>query len=279
MKLELAVEERELGALRHLGLNEYESRIYLVLVRMGPIKAGEISFFGQVPRTKTYGAIRELERKGLLRVIPGKPELYAPSSPGEVLMPLVTRLNKEVEDTEELVRTLALTYESSKYVKREVPKGASDFWEIEGRQAIFNKLNQIMNDASKSINYCTSGSGLVRAYKAHSEILEGARKRGAVVRFLAQISVENSGVAREFSEIIDLKPLDKPFANNFISVDARELVVIENRPDDLRIDRGSDLAIWTTSKLLVELHEQLFDRVWNSLPVPSEPQGRHRGKD
>jgi sugar-specific transcriptional regulator TrmB len=278
VKFELAVEDRELSALRHLGLNEYESRIYLVLVRMGPIKAGEVSFFGQVPRTKTYGAIRELQRKGLVRVIPGKPELYEPSSPSEVLMPLVTKRNKEIEDAEELVKTLALTYESSKYVKREVPKGASDFWEIEGRQAIFNKLNQMMNDASKSINYCTGGSGLVRAYKAHSEILEGARKRGAVVRFLAQISVENAGVAREFGEIVDLKSLDKPFANNFVSVDARELVVIESKPDDLNIDRGSDSAIWTTSRLLVELHEQLFDRVWISLPASTEPQGRRRGR-
>jgi sugar-specific transcriptional regulator TrmB len=274
----LAIEERELSALRHLGLNEYESRIYLVLVRKGPIKAGEISFFGQVPRTKTYGAIRELERKGLLRVIPGKPELYAPLSPSEVLMPLVTKLNKEVRNTEELIHALALTYESSKYVKREAPKEASEFWEIEGRQAIFNKLNQIMNDASKSVNYSTSASGLIRAYKAHSEILENAKKRGATVRFLTQISAENSGVARELSEVVDLKRLEKPFANSFVSVDSKELVVIESRPDDLRTDRGTDLAIWTTNKLLIELHEQLFDRVWNSLPVPSEVTDRYRGQ-
>jgi sugar-specific transcriptional regulator TrmB len=265
----LAIEEKELSALRHLGLNEYESRIYLVLVRKGPIKAGEISFFGQVPRTKTYGAIRELERKGLLRVIPGKPELYAPLSPSEVLMPLVTKLNREVQNTEELVHALTLTYESSKYIRREEPKEASEFWEIEGRQAIFNKLNQILNDASKSVNYCTGTSGLIRAYKAHSEILENAKKRGAIVRFLAKISPENSGVARELSEVVDLKRLDQPFANSFVSVDSKELVVIESRPDDLRTDRGSDLAIWTTNKLLIELHEQLFERVWNSLPVSS----------
>jgi sugar-specific transcriptional regulator TrmB len=263
----LAIEERELSALRHLGLNEYESRIYLVLVRKGPVKAGEISFFGQVPRTKTYGAIRELERKGLLRVIPGKPELYAASSPSEVLMPMVTRLNGEVKDTEELVHGLTLTYESSKYVKREAPKEASELWEIEGRQGIFNKLNQILNDASKSINYCTTAAGLIRAYKAHSEILEGARKRHANVRFLAQISKENAGVAHELGEVVELKRLDTPLMNNFVSVDSENLVVIESRPDDLRTDRGSDLAIWTTNRMLIELHEQLFDRVWNSLPA------------
>ena len=269
-KRELAIEEKELGALRHLGLNEYESRIYLVLVRSGPIKAGEISFFGQVPRTKTYGAIRELERKGLLRVIPGKPELYAPSSPSEVLNPLVIKLNKDVKDVEEVVHALTLTYESSKYVKRDMPKEAGELWEIEGRQSIFNKLSEIMKDAAKSINYCTSASGLIRAYKAHSEIFENAKKNGVTVRFLAQISKENSSVASELREIVGMKRLDKPFTNGFVSVDAQELVIIESRPDDLRTDRGTDLAIWTTNKPLVELYEQLFERLWNSLPTAGE---------
>ena len=266
----LSVDERELSALRHLGLTEYESRIYLVLVKMGPIKAGEASFHGQVPRTKAYGAIRELERKGLLRVIPGKPELYAPSSPSEVLMPLVTKLNKEVKSTEELVHNLTVTYESNKYVKREVPKEAGEFWQIDGRKNIFNKLNQIMTDASKSISYCTSASGLIRAYKAHSEILENVRKRGAVVRVLSPITSENSGVARELGEIVEVKRLDKPFGPSFVSVDARELVLIESRPEDLRTDRGTDLAIWTTNKLLIELHEQFFDRIWNTSPAMPE---------
>jgi sugar-specific transcriptional regulator TrmB len=263
----LSVDERELSALRHLGLTEYESRIYLVLVRSGPIKAGEISFFGQVPRTKTYGALRELERKGLLRVIPGKPELYAPSSPSEVLMPLVTKLNKEVKSTEELVHNLTMTYESNKYVKRDIPQEAGEFWEIEGRKSIFNKLNQIMNDASKSINYCTSPLGLIRAYKAHSEILENVRKKGAIVRVLSPINSENSGVAHELSEIIELKRLDKPFGTNFVSVDGRQLVIIDSKPEDLRTDRGSDRAIWSTNKLLIELHEQFFERLWSTTPA------------
>ena len=127
-----------------------------------------------------------------------------------------------------------------------------------------------MNDAAKSINYCTTAPGLIRAYKAHSESLENAKSRGARVRFLAQISTENSGVARELSEVVDLRRLEKPFANNFVSVDSKELVVLESKPDDLRTDRGSDLAIWTTNKLLIELHEQMFERIWNTLPATKE---------
>lgn len=232
---------------------------------MGTIKASEVSFFGQVPRTKTYGAIKELERKGLLRIVPGKPEAYAARSPSEVLMPLVVKLTRELKGTEEVVQALSLTFESSKFVKTEGPKEATEFWTIDNRESILNKLNQFFGNAVKEINCCTSATGLVRAYKEHSETFEKARKRGATVRILAPITPENYTVAREISEIVDFKRLDKPFGENFVTVDSHELVVIEAKPEDGRTDRGADDAIWTTNRLLVELHEQLFDKVWNAM--------------
>lgn len=264
----MSVDEREVTALRRLGLTEYESKIYLVLIKMGPIKASELSFFGQIPRTKTYGAIKELERKGLLRVIPGKPEGYSPSSPSEVLMPTVTKLSRELIEAEAIVENLALIFESRKYVKRDVPKEADQFWEIKGRPGIINKLNQIFNDATETVNYCTTAAGLVRTYKAHCEILERATKKGANVRIMSPINPENSGVAREISEVLEFKALDKPFGENFVTIDSHELVVVETKPEDLRTDQGADSAIWTTNRLLVDLHDQLFERIWNALPPP-----------
>lgn len=269
MKRILAVEEKEVSALCRLGLTEYESRIYLALVKMGPRKASEVSFFGHVPRTKAYGAIRELERKGLVQVIPGKPELYLPSSPSEFLMPVVSKLNSEVKDSESVVQELALLHESGKYIKREIPKVAGEFWKVDGRQNVTSRLNQILGDARNSINFLTSTSGLTRTYKVHSEILERAKKQGATVRVLSPVSPENIAVAREFSEIVELKRVEKPFVGSFVSVDTRELIVIENTPDDLKTDQGSDLAIWTTNKLLVELYDQLFDRIWGTASKPS----------
>ena len=268
----MAVDDREAAVLQRLGLTEYESRIYLVLVKMGPIKASEISFFGRVPRTKTYGAIKELERKGLLKVVPGKPEVYTPASPNDVLMPLVIKLNHEVKDSESVVQSLNVTFESSKYVRRDTPREASEFWQINGRQNVLEKLNQILRDAKTSISMSTSAMGLIRAYKSQAEILEVAKTRGVAVRLLAPITTENAGVAQQIAEVIELKRLEKPFSNNFASVDSRELVVIESKPDDLRTDRGSDLAIWTTNKLLIELHEQFFERTWSTVPALEFPK-------
>jgi sugar-specific transcriptional regulator TrmB len=262
----LVAEESEITALRRLGLTEYESRLYLALLRNGPIKAGQLSFFGQVPRTKTYGAIKELQRKGLVNITPGKPEIYAPSSPLEVLMPIVSRLDHDVKDSEQIVQSLAMTYESSKYVKRDTPKQSDQFWHIDGRQSIYNKLNQLMKDASRSISYSTSSTGLIRAYKVHADALEHAAKKGATVRLLAPVTTENSSLVNEFSEIADFKATLEPLAS-FVCVDSKELVVLDSMPDDVRTDQGADVAVWTTNKLLVELFQKLFDEIWRSKPA------------
>jgi sugar-specific transcriptional regulator TrmB len=267
----LSVEESQLNALRHIGLTEYESRLYLVMVKMGPVKASELSFRAQIPRTKAYGAINELERKGLLRIIPGKPDVYSPASPGEVLMPIVNKLSRQLTEAESVVESLMLTFESNRFVKREGPKEADGFWEVEGRPGVINKLNQIFSDASKSINYCTSATGLVRAYKAHCDILEKASDRGVAVRLIAPVNSENAGVAREIAEVLEFKSLDKPFGQNFVTVDSRELIVMETMPEDLRTDQGADKGVWTTNRLVVELHGELFERLWNATPTRKLP--------
>jgi len=267
----LSVEESQLNALRHIGLTEYESRLYLVLVKMGPVKASELSFRAQIPRTKAYGAINELERKGLLRIIPGKPDVYSPASPGEVLMPIVNKLRRQLTEAESVIEGLMLTFETNRFVKRDGPKEADGFWEVEGRPGVINKLNQIFSDASKSVNYCTSATGLVRAYKAHCDILEKASDRGVAVRIIAPVNSENAVVAREIAEVLEFKSIDKPFGQNFVTVDSRELIVMEILPEDLRTDQGADKGIWTTNRLVVELHGELFERLWNAIPTRRLP--------
>lgn len=261
----MGAEESEITALRRLGLTEYESRLYLALLKMGPIKASQLSFFGQVPRTKTYYAIKELQRKGLVSITPGKPEIYSPCSPLEFLMPIVTRLDRDIKDSEQVVQSLAMTYESSKYVKRDVPKQSDQFWQMDGRRSIYNKLSQAMQTASRSISYSTSAAGLIRAYRVHADALERAARNGAKVRLLAPVTSENSSLATEFSEIVDFKATPEPLAS-FVCVDSKELVVLDSRPDDGRTDQGSDVAVWTTSRPLVNLFEKLFDEVWRNKP-------------
>lgn len=192
--------------------------------------------------------------------------MYIPSSPSEVLTPLVTKLSHEVTESESVVQGLAISYDSNRLTKRDIPTESGEFWHIYGRGNVFKKLDEILDLATASINYCTDTVGLVRAYNRHCDALEKARKKGAVIRILSPISSENNSVAQEFAAILPLRKF-KSTVVGFVSVDKQHLVVYECIPNDLNTNRGSDLAIWTTNKLTIQLHDQLFDNMWNTASV------------
>ncbi|HXY83234.1 MAG TPA: helix-turn-helix domain-containing protein [Candidatus Saccharimonadales bacterium] len=272
----MAVEDHEVTALQRLGLTEYESKIYLTLLKMGPIKASEVSFRAHVPRTKTYGSIRQLKEKNLISIFPGKPEIYfIDKSPDEVLSPIVNTRETELKESKDLIQNLALVFKTKMIVKGEIRKESGELWMIEGRANIFETLNQLFLNAKKSINYFTTTNGLIRAYKANADMLEKASRRGVNVSLLANITKENVTVAREMAEIVELKNNNNslpPETSSFISVDSHDLVILEARPDDLSIDRGTDSSVWTNNPSLVTVHHQLFLKHWDNLPKfkPSE---------
>jgi sugar-specific transcriptional regulator TrmB len=263
----LVVEESEVVSLQRLGLTVYESRIYLVLLKLGPIKASELSFQAHVPRTKTYGAIRQLQDKGLISIPPGKPETYRiDKPPDEVLSPIVNDRENELKESRNLIQTLALAFKTKMIVRERTRK--EELWIIEERTNILDKLNQLILEAEKSIHCCTSANGLIRAYKANADMFERAKNRGVSVNFLANVTKENMTVAREMAEIVELKNHSlPPETPDSISVDSHDLVVVEAKPDDLSIDRGEDSAVWTNNRLFVAAHDQLFENIWKGLPI------------
>ncbi len=260
----MAADEFSVQSLMKLGLTEYEARIYVVLTKMGPRNASEISFLGKVPRPKTYGAIRGLESKGLLRIVPGKPERYMAVSPNDVLVPLVDKLNKETTECVNVVENLAMAFESSKYVYTEKPYERYDLWSVRGRDKVYKRVQDMISEAKVNVFFTTTANGLVRVYKAQSEVLEKAAQRGAKVKVVAPVNQGNASVARELAEVIEVRNITVPIMH-FASADSAEIIFLEDIPDDTNVNAGQDVATWTNDPLLVKSHEKIFDTIWSTL--------------
>ena len=260
----LAADEFSVQSLMKLGLTEYEARIYVVLSKMGPRNASEISFLGKVPRPKTYGAIRGLESKGLLRIVPGKPERYMAVSPNDVLVPLVEKLNRETTECVQVVENLAMAFESSKYVYTERPYERYDLWSVKGRDKVHKRVQDMIGESKVNVFFSTTANGLVRLYKAHSEVLERAAQRGAKVRIVAPVNQTNSSVARELSEVIEVRNNQTPMLK-FVVADSAEIIFTEDIPDDTNVNAGQDVGTWTNDPLLVKSHEKIFEQLWPTL--------------
>jgi len=71
----------------------------------------------------------------------------------------VTQLNSELKDSEDMIQSLTVLFESSQYTKRyEAPRELGEFWQIAGRKNLFDKISEILPDSGKSVNYYTGMS-------------------------------------------------------------------------------------------------------------------------
>ena len=262
----MGIEQSNVNALTRLGLTDYEARIYIALVKSGSSRAGELSFISNVPRTKTYGALKELMRKGLVLAIPEKPERYLAASPNETLFPLVERLSEDLKRAEETIQSLALSYESMKYVRKVEPYEKSGFWTLKGRSEIYEKLNEMFNNARKSIHVTTTSNGIVRSYKSNAQALEKCKSKGVEILFIAPISKENAKVATEFMEITEIRCLQMQPAIQSACIDGKAVIFTGAIPDDLDTMEGRDEAIWTTNPILTRANDWLFNYLWENLP-------------
>jgi sugar-specific transcriptional regulator TrmB len=263
------IDSEEISVLQLLGLTLYDARAYLGLVKNGPLGGTALAFLSHVPRPKVYGALRRLQRKGLVHVTPSIPETFTAVSPLTVLDAKAREIADQAASVLEVVQRLAEEYAlKANGGGLELPTDANELWHIDGRKHIYDRVGQMLRRAVKSISYYATPAGLVRAYKAHADYLEKVGKRGVAVRVLAQSSKDVHLVTQELAAVVNIRRTTKPLASNFVCIDGQELVVIENSPDDFDVDRGRDRAAWTTNKLLVGMYESLFERVWeNSAPL------------
>jgi sugar-specific transcriptional regulator TrmB len=164
-------------------------------------------------------------------------------SPNDVLVPLVDKLNKETTECVNVVENLAMAFESSKYVYTEKPYERYDLWSVRGRDKVYKRVQDMISEAKVNVFFTTTANGLVRIYKAQSEVLEKAAQRGAKVKVVAPVNQGNASVARELAEIIFL----------------------EDIPDDTNVNAGQDVATWTNDPLLVKSHEKIFETIWSTL--------------
>jgi len=97
--------------LKILGLNIYQSKAYIYLLKYGKSKASEISKNTKVPQSKIYETLEILEDKGLIFVVPEKINYYIAKGV-EHLQEILSdkkkdldNINKELEELKEISKS------------------------------------------------------------------------------------------------------------------------------------------------------------------------------
>ena len=175
--------------LNRLGLNEYERKVYLYLVRHGVIGAVELAKKSGVPYGRIYDVLYQLESKGFVKVVLGKPKKFAPIEPKIALDSALKKLKESYEeiekeakcDKEELAKEFLIRVEAKK----------PSIWMVSGEKNVREVRRRELSEAKKELNAIVSPDVSTGRDVVIERIAREAGKRGVVRRFIENPLTKN----------------------------------------------------------------------------------------
>jgi sugar-specific transcriptional regulator TrmB len=173
----MVVSQQILDALKQIGLNLYERKLWVALLSRGTSTAGELSSLAKVPHSRTYDVLESLAEKGFVMIQTSKPLKYVATTPNEAL----ERVKKKIkEDTDITIERIAQFQKSSalKELERVFKKGFEMIepgemtGSLRGRNALHQQLETCFKNAKDNISILTTSKGLNDIQTIHSDILK-----------------------------------------------------------------------------------------------------------
>jgi sugar-specific transcriptional regulator TrmB len=139
--------------LKELGLTEYESKAYLVLVARGELTAERVSVMARIPLPRVYDTMSALSQRGLVIVTKTRPQKFSAISPEEILKLVKEdeqkKLNEKFKKMEEIMPQILNTIEKTDIKKYNDEPDTLSY--VKRRVSVETMWNEIHRRARKSV--------------------------------------------------------------------------------------------------------------------------------
>ena len=263
-----------MDALKGIGLNLYERKLWVALLARGTSTAGELSEIANVPRSRAYDVLQSLANKGFLVVQTAKPIRYVAMAPEEALERASRKMQEEIAETIEkidelksspVMRELNEVFSSGlKLVNPEDMTGA-----LKGKYSLHQQLDSMFRGADKHISIVTTPEGLNELFTNHLDSLKKAKDRGVHIKIATSGTEKASEAIKALGDVAEVRNVDSkeiPVSGRFFVVDDKQFIFSLT---DTKTHSTQDLAMWSKSEHAAgDVLSPLFKVVWNhSKPV------------
>jgi len=256
----------------NLGLSEYEARVYVSLIVGGASEARKLSVVCGVPRTKVYSTLKKLTERGLVVEEPGKPRKFAAISPFEAFEPYLERFREKTSERVvsllESTKAVSFLEEAYKMMRSAAEPQKAEVWIVRGRAGIVQRIRGMLSQVQKSLDVITTQNGLILFYRTANKLLDKLIEKGVKVRIRAPINSYYGSLARELRYVCKVEHVDVLLPVLFCCADDREFLLAELRPDDISMDSGDDLGIFSSNPTLYVFISLLLGR-WSKEALSS----------
>ena len=227
--------------LEALGLSAYAARTFVALVSLGQGTAKEVSEVSDVPRTRVYDAVKDLQEQGLVDVRNSTPrEFWAISTE--------TAGRRFEAEYRHRVSTLTEALDSLGTVRRtEEQRGV---WTVTGRDAVADRVVEFVQSAEDEVVYMTVEELLTEGVVTQ---LRTASDRGVSIKLAGLSATVESDIREEIPGAETFESLwgwSETPAGRLLMVDGEKTLVsvlVEGEGDGASDSRG-ETAIWGTGE-------------------------------
>jgi sugar-specific transcriptional regulator TrmB len=266
--------EKTMDALKSIGLNLYERRIWVALLAKGSASAGELAEISNVPRSRCYDILESLAEKGFAIMQPGKPLKFVAVAPDEALEKLKKKIEQEMRNMQARIDEIKsspimkelneIHKKGLKLIRPEEITGA-----IRGRFSVYQQLESMFKGAERKINIVGAPEILDEILSRHLDLLMKAKERGVEINVIIS-SEKIPDTLRALSQIAHVRTFNRktlPIHGNLVLIDERELLF--GLTDPKAVHATQETAFWSRSEYAASsLMSPLFELIWNkSKPI------------
>ena len=264
--------QKVMDALKSIGLNLYERKLWVALLARGTSTAGELSEMTNVPRSRTYDVLQSLAEKGFVVIQTAKPIRYVAIPPEEALERAKVKIKERMQEMISRIDTLkeseimeelnGLFERGLKLVSPEELTGA-----LRGKYSVLQQIDSMLKSAKRNINIVTTPEGLSEIFTNYLDSLRKAKERGVNIRIAVRADETCADAIRALSGLAEVRLLtdEIPLAGRLFIVDGQEFIFGLTKG----VHATQDIAVWSKSEhAAADILEPLFNLVWeHSLPI------------
>ena len=247
-----------------LDLDELEVKIYLNLLRTGPITASALAKELDVDRARTYRTVDKLVSRNILSTTLSIPKLCIPVEPQEALKLALSKKEDEVKKIKKSGQGIIKKISSEITIVDGVT--VPTFRVVQGRANIYSDIAQIIENSSGIIYIVTTLEDISKMY--HSTIPEKitvCEKKGGSVRLLVEIDDHQLVEFVKRFSATETRICKLPSKGRMIVQKDKQMIMSDSKAvSQLSSNSELDFSLCTNSVEMTNNLNRLCELLWKS---------------
>jgi sugar-specific transcriptional regulator TrmB len=274
--------------LEDFGLTQIETEIYILLSKRGILKAGEIARHLKKDKAQILRILTRLQSKGLIESTLESPKRFT-AVPFETLLDAFIKSKRDEAASLETAKNELISYfqRLSRTSESSLPE---KFVVIEGRNKIYGKILQLVNETRNQLSAIASVPNLATAdqFGVFDAALTHPLKSKIKFRFLTEVSEQNVGALKILLKRVpkvkfDFRgrnpEMDLQFSPRLIAKDNEEILLFISPKTDFPPPKKEEVCLWTNCRQLVQAFVVVFEDLWrNSTEIETKIKEIETGK-